>query len=34
MIELRTPAEIEELRAAGRFVADVLDEPPATATSA
>ncbi|MFJ2979459.1 type I methionyl aminopeptidase [Curtobacterium sp. NPDC087082] len=26
MIELRTPAELDGLRAAGRFVADVLDE--------
>ena len=25
MIELRTPAEIEQMRAAGRFVASVLD---------
>ena len=24
MIELRTPAQIEEMRPAGRFVADVL----------
>ena len=26
MIELRTPAELDGLRVAGRFVADVLDE--------
>ena len=31
MIELRTPAEIEQMRPAGRFVADVLA---ATATAA
>ena len=31
MIELRTPAEIEQMRPAGRFVADVLAQTAAAA---